>query len=182
MSILPDSTPKQPLGEVIKWIAAAPIYGVDKVKVVAKRGYYLNSMGKPGVNDRGIYDDAIFIVSPWHFSAYNANVDPSVTRTGVAVLEPGVWRYKPGQHGISFNRPGYPYPAFVQADEVTVHRDNRGLDTGWFGINIHRGSNTTTSSLGCQTIPPKQWDLFRDTLNAELKKYGQKTFPYLLVA
>lgn len=179
MSMLPPSRPKASRTEIEKAIKKAKI--TDSVVLVGDRGYYERTMGDPTKNDRKIYDDALFIVSPEAFVSFNANVDPSVYRRGVAVLEPGVWRYKPGSHGISFNRPGYPYPAFVQAAEVTVRRDGVGLDTGWFGINIHKGSNTTTSSLGCQTVPPAQWDLFRDLLNRELKANKQKTFPYLLL-
>ena len=31
--------------------------------VFASRAYYRDSMGKPGVNDTGIYDDAVFILT-----------------------------------------------------------------------------------------------------------------------
>lgn len=51
-------------------------------------------------NKRGIYDDAIFLVTPDACIGYNANTDPSVTRKGIAVLQPGVYKYKQGLHGI----------------------------------------------------------------------------------
>src|SRR5262245_48185267 len=112
-----------------------------------------------GENDRGIYDDALFIVSPETFVAFNANVDPSVFRRGIAALEAGGVRYKLGIHGLS--RPAAQcYKALVQAGPVTVRRDETGNDTGWFGINIHRGGVSGTSSLGCQTIVPDQWPTF----------------------
>lgn len=145
--------------------------------VIALRGYYQETREE---NRRGIYDDAICIVGPEHFSAYNANTDPSVFRSGIASLIPGTWFYKPGIHGLSKPK-AQQYQAFVQAQPVTVRRDQKGNDTGWFGINIHRGGRTGTSSLGCQTIPPDQWEAFRSSLMDQLKRTGQKTFAYHLV-
>ena len=46
------------------------------VCVVAVRGYYLDSMGSKGRNDRGIFDDAIFIVTPNNIFRFEANTDP----------------------------------------------------------------------------------------------------------
>lgn len=188
MSIIPISTPKLALKEVEAIINKAKksgnknIYPDDVVFVVAIRGYRKKSMGDPTKNDRGIYDDAIFIVSPSHFSSWNANVDPGAFRKGIANLKEGIWRYRPGPHGITFNRPGYPYPAFVQAAPVTVVRDCVGDDTGWFGINIHRGSNNSVSSLGCQTLPPKIWDSLESQINFQLKTQKQKSFAYILIS
>lgn len=51
-------------------------------------------------NKRGIYDDAIFLVTPSECIGYNANTDPSINRKGIAVLQPGVYKYKQGLHGI----------------------------------------------------------------------------------
>ena len=151
----------------------------DKVALVGRRGYYRDSMGVKGKNDRGIYDDAIFVVSPNLFAAYNANTDPSRGRPGMAVLKPGVWRYKIGVHGLSKPK-AQQYKALVQAAEVVVVRDGRGDDRGYFGINIHRGGNTTTGSEGCQTIVPDQWASFIATVEAEMKEFGQTSLPYLL--
>lgn len=182
MSIAPPSRPRLTDSEARAMLEGRGVYPSKEVVVLAKRGYYLNTMGEPGKNDRGIYDDAIVIVGPEVFAAFNGNTDPSIRRKKVAVLCGGVWRYRPGKHGITFKRPGYPYPAFVQADEVAVLRDgDNAPDIGWFGINIHRGSKTTTSSLGCQTLPPDQWDAFRTLLNDQLKRNSQPTFPYVLI-
>ena len=42
-------------------------------------------------------------------------------------------------------------------------------------INIHRGGNTTTSSEGCQTIPPRQWDTFIAQVDTLAKRLGLPT-------
>lgn len=161
---------------------------IQPVALLGVRGYYQDTMGQPGVNDRGIYDDAIFLISPAVHASFNANTDPSRIRKGsgkgrgkgMAVLKKGLWLYKPGLHGLT--RPN-PYQALVQADAVTVIRDGNPPypDTGYFGINIHRGGNTTTSSEGCQTIFPAQWTAFIELVRSELKRAGQKTIPYLLI-
>ncbi len=158
-------------------LSRLPSVDLSKVTVGAFRAYYHDDRSG---NERGVYDDCIVIIGPEHFSAYNANVDPSAFRSGIANLKTGAWRYKPGIHGLSKPK-AQQYQAYVQAGQVTVHRDGRGDDTGWFGINIHRGGNTGTSSLGCQTIPPAQWEAFRATLNDQLKRADQKEFHYILV-
>ena len=179
----------------------------NSVKVVAVRGYYLNALGKLNKNDRGIYDDAKFIITANHFSSYNANTDPSMWRSGVATLcAPQVVTYKPGYHGYNSK---YGHKAFRQRSDVTVFRDGtedypvgtshpkygrcvaRGLwtDAGRakFWINDHRGGKTTTSSAGCQTVPPDQWDAYHSTLELLLARHQpelprtKRWYSYLLV-
>lgn len=152
---------------------------IEPVALYFRRGYYLRTMGNPVRNDRGIYDDAAFLVSPSAFLSWNANTDPSIRREGIAVLRPGVWRYRIGIHGLSRPRRDQ-YEALVQAARVTVRRDGVGDDTGWFGINIHRGENSTTSSIGCLTIPPAQWPEFIGAVKREMRKYTMPTLPVLL--
>jgi lysozyme len=180
--MVPAKRPQWTRERVLDAIRHFDLRDSDHVIVVGVRGYYRDSMGKPGENDRAIYDDAIFVITPSEFRSFNANVDPSKHQVSVASLKVGVYRYKPGPHGVTFNRPGYPYPAFIQASEVVVKRDGKKGDfTGWFGINIHRGGLHSTSSLGCQTIPPNQWKEFHHFLNAALKANSQGTFPYVLI-
>lgn len=176
MSIIPKSKPQENLKQVLARVGKNT---PDGVFLVGVRGYYRDTMGKPGVNDRGIYDDALFIISPHHFSSWNANTDASKFRKGIAMLKAGRWKYKQGIHGLSKPK-SQQYQAWVQAGPVTVIRDQSGPDTGWFGINIHRGGYNTTSSLGCQTLHPSQWDLFNATLKVQLKKNNQKEFTYIL--
>jgi len=161
--------------------------GEDAVILIGIRGYYRDSMGVVGKNDRGIYDDAAFWLNlkTGFIATYNFNTDPSSYRKGtgkgstkgMASLKDGAWRYKTGIHNGSS-----PHPAFRQAAVVTVKRDGNPDydDTGWFGINIHRGGRSTTSSLGCQTVPPTQWDDFKETGYKLLKDAKQSTFCYIL--
>lgn len=158
----------------------------NPVVLVGIRGFDLD-YGVRGKNDIGVYDDALFWVTPTGFYAVNGNTDPSRIRKGrgkgdgkgMAHLNPGVWTYKMGIHYGS-----YQHPAFRQAAVVTVTRDGVDgdyLDEGMFGINIHRGGNNGTSSLGCQTIPVPQWEAFKTFGYTELKRYKQETFPYILI-
>lgn len=176
----PLTTPKLALADVDKIIRKHKI--TAPVVLVGIRGYYKDTMGKPGQNDRGLYDDALFIVSPTHFSSWNGNTDPSVYRPGIASLVPGVHMYRKGNHGIS--RPGGGYPAFRPAtpgEQLPVTRDGVLNPRPGVAINIHRGGKNTTSSEGCQTLPPQQWDAFYAALSSEMKRHSVKTFPYVLV-
>lgn len=150
--------------------------------ILGVRGYYLNTMGEVGRNDIGKYDDALIVITPTAYVTYNANCDPSIHRARIAHLKEGVWLYKVGTHGWS--KPKHlRYDALVQADEVVVDRENvTADDRGYFGINIHRGGEAGTSSLGCQTIPPSQWNSFIELIQAELGRHDRSTIPYCLVS
>lgn len=163
---------------------------INKPFILGMRGYYLDSMGVKGKNDRGIYDDAIILVAPDVYITFNANTDPSRVRKGkgtgsgkgMAVLDIGVWSYKIGIHGLSKPVKSR-HEALVQAAPVTVIRDGNPdyKDSGHFGINIHRGGVNTTSSEGCQTIPPDQWDRFLFAVKAAMNRFKIKEIPYVLV-
>lgn len=152
------------------------------VKLLGVRGYYKKTMGDPAKNDRGIYDDALFLVSPAVFRSFNANTDPSVHRQGIAVLKQGIYWYKIGLHGVSTP---HPYEALRQWSRVTVVRDGRGEQTDTaeapFYTDIHKGGFHTTSSLGCQTIYPEQWEEFLELTKKELNVYNQVLLPYRLL-
>lgn len=178
MKIVPPSRPMQKRDQTAALLLKAGV--TTTLALLGVRGYYRDTLGKPGVNDRGIYDDAIFLYSPEAHVAFNANTDPSVARKHIAALKAGVWQYKVGIHGLSKPKTQQ-YTALVQAGEVTVIRDQEGPDTGYFGINIHRGSYNGTSSLGCQTIFPDQWPAFIALVQSELKRAGQKAIHYVLV-
>jgi lysozyme len=180
MSNIPSSRPQAKRHEIL---AKVPTWVVHKYHVilVGVRGYYRDSMGEVGKNDRGIYDDAMFIIAPDFFGSWNANTDPSVydnAKPNVAVLSPGVHLYKKGKHKIA-SPTGY--AAFRPAtpnEELPVTRS--GKPSMGVAINIHKGGVNGTSSLGCQTIPPDQWDSFRSTVYMLMHRYNQTVIPYVL--
>lgn len=178
MGNVPKSRPQLSRAELEKLISDASF--PEAVYLVGIRGYYRDTMGKKGENDRGIYDDAIFLVAPGYFQSFNANTDPSVHKKGIAVLKPGLYYYKKGHHRIS--RPPS-YPAFrpdTPGEQLPVSRDGQGDSMG-VAINIHKGSYNSTSSEGCQTIYPNQWLELQETAYQLMDQYGQKRIPYLLI-
>lgn len=175
-AFLPPGVPKKPREAVTKLVTALKSELTNQVCLLGIRGYYHEDHND---NERGLYDDAIFVLSPNAFLAVNANVDPSVKRQGIATLQEGTWLYKVGMHGLS-KPPEQRYLALVQAGPVTVSRDGEKAETGYFGINIHRGGYRGTSSLGCQTIYPGQWEVFFALVAREMQRAGQKTIHYIL--
>ncbi len=191
--IVPPGKPRLSSQELERLLAP---FALDRARypfiVVGIRGYYKNTMGAPGVNDRGIYDDAIFVHSPSVMAAYNGNTDPSRFRKGtgsgaqkgMASLNPGAW------YVHQFDQHKGKYLALCQrAGEVTVTRDGDPPyeTTGWYGINIHRGGYSTTSSEGCQTVHPTQWDSFIALAVDQAKRYlrdqwRKSVVPYVLLA
>lgn len=176
--MIPKSRPQQAKEKSLAMVIKAGIE--DRVVLIGIRGYYSETF-QPSGNQRGVYDDAIILLSPSVHATFNANTDPSVFKKGIAVLKTGVHRFRKGNHGIS--KPGGGYPALRPAnakEELPVTRDGEGDSMG-VAINIHKGSRNSTSSLGCQTIYPDQWDGFINLVYSEMDRYKQKTIPYLLV-
>lgn len=175
--------PKITREEAIKLIDSFNLKLQEKVKFLGIRGYYKDTMGKPGENDRGIYDDAICIISPAGFITFNGNTDPSTYRTGMAVLKtPQVIWYKRGIHGISGS---HPHAAWRQDSNVSVTRDGKGEFTDTpqtrFWTNLHSGGHFNTGSAGCQTIIKDQWQEFQLLGYKVQDQYKQERVPYFLI-
>jgi lysozyme len=155
------------------------------VKLLGIRGYYKDSIGKPGMNDIDVYDDALIVVAPSHYSTWNFNTDPTRYEKTIARLkEGGPYLYKIGLHNMK-----HPYEALRQWGRVTVIRgtaadEREETDTADhpFFIDIHKGGVNTTSSLGCQTLPLSQWDEFLKTVKYQIKLNKQSIIPYCLIA
>lgn len=175
----PRARPEMAKAAAVALLTAAGVR--DGFALLGRRGYYRDTMGAKGTNDIGIYDDAIMLITSGAYATFNANTDPSRELAGIATLKCGVWSYELGVHGLSHPVGPRRYPALVQAAPVTVSRAGGGREeTGYFGINIHHGSFGTTSSEGCQTIFPSQWDEFFALVRRELALRGRRTIPYVL--
>lgn len=193
--MLPNATPRASREEVIDALIESGLWSnrrVTRVSVVAVRGYYRDTMGKRGRNDRGIYDDAFFVLSPDTFTSFNGNTDPSRHRRGIAMLEaPQRITYRKGWHGFG-KKSGH--PAFRQASTVIVRRDGgvgngRALGDGRFQdranqrfwTNNHRGGHSGTSSAGCLTVPRNQWAAYYALVCLQMQRFDQGEFSMYLI-
>jgi len=193
---LPAARPRMTRADLMALVARRhPALPPSDLTIVGVRGYYADTLGAVGRNDRAMYDDALFIVTPDAFIAFNANTDPSGYRKGrgtgaakgMASLNPGFWPV----YRLDIHRAGTPgqHLALCQrAGPVTVTRDGDPPyeDRGMFGINIHRGGVNGTSSEGCQTIPPSQWPAFIATVTDQAKRlfgadWRSEVIPYVLL-
>lgn len=112
---------------------------------------------------------------------------------GTAILVPGQYR---GTYAVDLHRGKY--KALCQRlGAVKVYRDNNKdmmydlnpekIDTGWFGINIHRSDANMTRttidgySAGCQVFNnPRDFDEFMRIIEKSKAKFGNK-FTYTLI-
>jgi hypothetical protein len=171
-NIVPPQRPLQSLAETRAIIAAHQLS--EDLVLVGVRGYYRDSMGATGKNDRNIYDDAVFVVSPHVFAAFNANTDPSLYRQGTAVLQTGVYRLVKHRHRGR-------YPALQIVKDVILRDGSNAAVTGRHGINFHYGAKRGTASAGCQTVPRPQWSAFISLVYNEMRRSGQQEIPYILI-
>jgi hypothetical protein len=181
----------EPFQKSMKRLSQHRVSIQNKAALIGIRGYY-PEMRVHGKNARKVYDDAIFVVSRNAYASFNANTDPSGEGWNAAInkpyatLKPGVWRFVQGWHkkgqpsGHRALRQPENYPFTVIRDAAKGKPSYE--EKGYFAINLHRGGEWSTSSWGCQTIVPSQWDAFINLVYAEMNRYGQKFIEYLLVA
>ena len=155
-------------------------------RIFEKGDFNLNLFGIRATTVRaGKFDDLIGCAyrdrGQWRIIVWEATTDPGMyylenplNVTGTAILAPGQYRgaYTVGKHRGQ-------YTALVQSGPVTVYRDDTldsdlsidptTLETGYFGINIHRSSSTGQStevanySAGCQVHATLQG--FKEMMN-----------------
>jgi hypothetical protein len=173
--LVPDSRPQRSR-ELIEGIVANHLVTLNKAVLVTIRGYYRDTMGKKGVNDHAMYDDAAFLISPDFFKSYNFNTDPQKAGQKKAKLKaPAKIEYYKGRHKGKYNALR-PYPEGVQ---LPCTRD--GVESLCSHTNIHKGGFRDTHSEGCQTVYPTQYDGFIKDVYSQMDKYKQKTIMNILV-
>ena len=172
----------------------------------SNKGYDVNIVGvrnnAPSVADKvtNVFDDHITISfkinGEWQFFCWKATVDPGKkgvqqfgNKKGVARLVPNQYR---GAYAIDLH--GGKYTALCQRlKPVTVYRDadrnltfdESKLDTGMFGINIHKAGRDSTWvedwSHGCSVFKRvADFDAFMKIVQQARKIWGNK-FTYTLI-
>lgn len=149
--------------------------------LVFVRGHYLDTMGVTGENDKNIYDDSCFLISPNVIESWNANTDPSfVVKNGkpLAVLNPGHYIFYPSFHKISTPRRYKALRTYPEGASLNCTRN--GVPSTCSAINIHRGGVRVQSldrvhSEGCLTIPETQYADWQTRVWRELELCEQPT-------
>ena len=187
----------------------------DFEKLFAKKGYAYFTKGNYNLNIIGVrsdkdnkvtnkYDDYLVVIYNTETGIkrqiYTITTEPglkpmkaSSNNKGTAILAPGQYRgaYKIDKHKGK-------YDALCQRNKVVkVYRDNNrdeiydykpeSIDTGMFGINIHRSNELWTRttvdgySAGCQVFnDPKEFNSFMNLVKKSSKLYGN-CFTYTLI-
>lgn len=189
---------------------------VDIEQIMIRKGYRffkgvynLNIIGvrsKESVRQENKFDDILIVAFGLATSGYNSSTkfifqittDPGIkslkapmNAKGTAILVPGQYN---GSHKIGLHQGKY--EALVQCAPVKVYRDankdnildtdKRTIDTGMFGINIHKAGIASTIvdgwSAGCQVLAKiDEYKIFMDLCRKQkLAGYGDK-FTYTLL-
>lgn len=185
-------------------------------EVFAKKGYaFFNSKKDYDLNIIGVrsdfgdkvtnkFDDLMFVIywvnGELNMKTYDITTEPGMyymtkklgNSKGTAILVPGQYRgcWMIGKHNGK-------YEALVQCRPVKVYRDGDfdmvydklpgSIDTGLFGLNIHRSNPVTHSitvdnwSAGCQVFAKaSDFKEFMALCNEQKKRYGNG-FTYTLL-
>jgi len=191
------------------------LYSLEKIKnAVLKSGFIwfdnqkdfnLNIVGvrnsKPGKKVTNVFDDLLTVSflenGIWKYYEWPITTDPGrkavvffKAKNGVARLVPGQYR---NSHSIRLHK--NEYEALCQDTPLKVFRDSNKdmtfdekiIQEGVFGINIHRSNPRTESTLvedwseGCQVFRRrKDFDEFMDISRKARNIYGNK-FTYTLI-
>lgn len=187
----------------------------DFEKLFKEKGYAYFNKGNYNLNIIGVrsnqnnkvtnkYDDCLVVIynteSGWKRQIYTITTDPGkstikapASAKGTAILAPGQYR---GTYKIDKHRGKY--DALCQRNKpVKVYRDNNkddvydyipeNIETGMFGINIHRSNEFWTRttvdnySAGCQVFnDPKEFISFMNLVKKAAAIYGN-CFTYTLI-
>jgi hypothetical protein len=162
--------------------AIAERYGLDltKASLIFIRSYYLDTLGKKGVGDSNLYDDACYLVSPAGRESWNANTEASFPDKGYAVMNLGKYQYYKGKHKNLYAALR-PYP-----EGVVLKCTRNGKPSTCSHTNIHKGGTNPRAfdkvwSQGCLTIPATQWPDFQTRVYELMSRYKQKTVDVVIV-
>tara|TARA_R100000808_G_C2132719_1_gene141623 strand:+ start:593 stop:1219 length:627 start_codon:yes stop_codon:yes gene_type:complete len=172
------------------------------------KSYNINIIGvRNSSNSSKSFDDSLLVIYrnillEWQVESYQITTDPGpyilrkpINPDGTAILVPDQYRgvYKIGLHGGSFR-----HTALIQrGGKVKVYRDDdkdsklemdeRKIQEGMFGINIHRHSRPAEreyvngTSAGCQVFKnSKEFADFLEVCNISADKFGN-SFTYTLL-
>lgn len=171
----------------------------------SKKGYDVNIIGirnlSTGKKVTNVFDDELHLVyndeqgNTQHHS-FAITTDPGKKGVQQFSNKKGVFRLKPGQYRSTYaiDKHQGKYEALCQRlKPVTGWRDNNRdltydehtLDTGMFGINIHKAGTDSTWvenwSEGCQVFKRvKDFDQFMAVIKKAAKIWGNK-FTYTLI-
>ncbi len=196
MSYTKDQIEKAVKSKGYTWFSDESIKGYD-VNIVGIRNS--NSEVKNKVTN--VFDDFLTISykdesGKWVFNIWPATTDPGKkgvqqfrNKNGVARLIPNQYR---GVYQIDKHQDKY-FALCQRKGEVSVWRDsnknltfeNKSVDSGYFGINIHKAGQDTTWvenwSEGCQVFKRvKDFDQFMSICKKASKIHGNR-FTYTLI-
>lgn len=186
-------------------------------KIMREKGYEFFTNGSYNLNIIGIrsdqqnkvtnlYDDLLVVIyktpnETWTKQIYKITTEPGtyymteklLNPKGTSIMVPGQYRgcYAVGKHRGK-------YEALVQKKAIKVYRDNNKdktynlkpetIETGVFGINIHRSNEFKETeyvnkySAGCQVFAnPDEFNSFMRLCELQNKQFSGNSFTYTLI-